>query len=136
MTDHRPTDQGELVPEIPSPGRLVKLRALIPMADAIIDHARAVEITQDAARPDRHLAPIGSIRFADIKACAGRRRALDRRLDALGLPLRGIALANFPEGTELAARTSGEFYVAIESACSALESVKAAELATIPRRPE
>ncbi len=128
MTAHRPTDQGELVPEIPSPGRLKKLRTLIPMADAILAHARAVEV----AYPEPE-GP-GKVSHSDMKACASRRRALDRRLDALGLPLRGIPMGDFPTGTEEAARASGEFYVAIESAMSALASVKAAELATIPRR--
>ncbi len=127
---HRPSDQMEITPEIPSPGRLKKLRTLIPMAEAILAHARAVDVQY----PDGEDGGVGKVSLGDMKACAGRRRALDRRLDALGLPLRGIPLGDFPTGTNEAARASSEFYVAIESACSALASVKAAELATIPRR--
>lgn len=133
MTAHRPTDQTEIIPEVPSPGHLRKLRTLIPMADAILAHARAVDVQypdgEDGGGP-------GKVSLGDMKACASRRRALDRRLDALGLPLRGIPIGDFPTGTEEAARASGEFFVAIESACSALAGVKAAELATIPRRSE
>ena len=134
MSPHRPTDQTEITPEVPTPGHLKKLRTLIPLAESILAHARAVEVLYpDGERND---GGVGKVSIGDMKACASQRRALDKKLGALGVPLRGLPLGEFPDGTEEAARASGEFFVAIESACSALEGVNAAEIATIPRSQE
>ena len=120
----------EITPEIPSPSRLKKLRTLVPMANAIIVDARTVFIVREDPSDD------GTVDLPDVKKCAGRRRAIDRRMDALGVPIQPIRLPDFPERTEGAARASGEYFVALESAVSALRAVNAAELATIPRRSE
>lgn len=127
---HRTTLQEE-IPEAPSPGRLRKLRTLIPMAEAIHAHARAVDIAYPSGEKDDPDSGSGKVSLGDMKACASRRRALDRRLDALGVPIREYGLAYFPERTQDAARASSEFWVALESAGSALRYVRAAELATV-----
>ena len=125
---HRTTDQIEIAGEVPSPARLRKLRTLIPMANAIIVDARTVWIIREDPSDD------GTIDLRCVKMCAGRRRAIDKRMDALGVPIQPIRITDFPERTEGAARASGEFFVALESAVSALRAVNAAELATIPPR--
>lgn len=119
---HRTADQTEIA-EIPSPGQLRKLRTLIPMADAIIELARTADVMKD-----------GSIGAWEVRPMAERRRALDRRLGAIGVRLQAVPLAEFPDRTKEAAQASSGFFAALESAVSALRAVNAAELALIPRR--
>lgn len=123
-------DQTEF-PEVPPVGRLNKLRArLLPLADGIIALAKGVEVHPHPDDPE-----LGIITPAASKVAAQRRRELDKRLGALGVPQRSARLEDLPEGTREAAAASGEFFVALESAMSAILGVSDAEEAAIPRAP-
>ncbi len=119
MSDY---DQLE-IPQVPDIGRLAKLRAGINPAGAILIAARKADIMKD-----------GKIGLWEVRPMAAKRRAIDKRIDALGMPrveLRGEA--DFPEGTYAAAQANSEFWRALESAVTVLKCVNAAEVAAIPQ---
>ncbi len=104
------------VPEI---GRLAKLRGCLPLADSIFGQAKGIEITD------------GKVLYAAIATVSATRRALDKRIDALGIPRKAAHASDFPEGCGKAAEASAEFWVALEVAMSAVAAVNEAERAVI-----
>lgn len=117
------------IPDVPPVGRLKRLRAVLPAAERIIGHAKEIELYLGPADSGRSVHP------DDIRALGVQRRALRKRLDALGVPLkRARGVEDFPPDTQRAARAHAAVAEALEIAGSAIIAVGAAERAAIPRR--
>ncbi len=108
---------------VPGIGRLANLRECLKIADSIFSQAKGAEITD------------GKVLYAAISTVSSTRRALDKRIDALGIPRQAAHFEDFPEGCQAAAHASAEFWVALEVAMSAVVYVNAAERAVIEGQP-
>ncbi len=123
------SDQTE-IPEVPPVGRLKLLRAALPPAERIIRFAKSVE-TNDLGDNGP-----GVVAKPDASAVAPMRRATERRMDALGLPIKRVEkAADFPEGTRKVAAASKHFWEALEVGMSAILGVSVAENALLPPPP-
>ncbi len=106
--------------ETPAVGRLKKLRGLLAAADFIIRRGREL-LPSDHKRRGNELRDLNC-----------RRRHLQKRLDALGVPVQRVGDAGaFPIGTEDNARAEARVWEALEVAMSAIAATQRAEQAAM-----
>ncbi len=115
------------IPEVPPVGTLKRLRSVLRLAEGIIIAAKSADVQELDGR--------GVVSKEEARAVAIRRRAIDKRIDALGMQRKHVRnAADFPSGTRFAAEAGPEFWNALEAAMTVVAAVHSAEVAAIPRR--